>query len=474
MPIKSLVANIEPVQDLHGYDPPWAAGGGRNLLDWAKVSVSGYAHYGMTFSKGDAEGTIIITGTLTVSSGSVAPIDYADFSLSGKGYVFLTEHISGDSVVVLSGTYGFRTENERAIALSLQGTVGQTYTETIRVSVYAPPAPTEWSPYENLCPISGHTGAEIEQTGKNLLKLAESEMIKSGWNRAFPITVKAGTYIISCQNKFGVGSTYGAKVVFVDESDTSIKDISNSYNLGNSEFVGVATTITAEEARRIKRIRFDLRAGNATYNDIVRGNIQLELGSTASDYEPYTGNQISVDWEDEAGTVYGGTLDLVSGLLTVDRAIVDLGTLAWSYSGTLFMTLAISGIESPPDANTAPDCICEAYKTVKYSVLGASDFSYTIIYKGSSNVGRLWLKDSRFTDVESFKSFVTGKHICYKLANPIIYTLTESEISSIFETLYGTNNIWSSTGDTEVTYPCDTRLFIEGKIAEAVANVMNS
>ena len=33
MPLKSLVVNIKPVQDLHGYDHPWPAGGGNNRLN---------------------------------------------------------------------------------------------------------------------------------------------------------------------------------------------------------------------------------------------------------------------------------------------------------------------------------------------------------------------------------------------------------------------------------------------------------
>ena len=39
--------------------------------------------------------------------------------------------------------------------------------------------------------------------------------------------------------------------------------------------------------------------------------------STATDYEPYNGTTYPISWASEAGTVYGGTLDVVSGTLTV-------------------------------------------------------------------------------------------------------------------------------------------------------------
>ena len=32
-PARKLTAYIEPLQDLHGYDAPWPAGGGKNLFD---------------------------------------------------------------------------------------------------------------------------------------------------------------------------------------------------------------------------------------------------------------------------------------------------------------------------------------------------------------------------------------------------------------------------------------------------------
>jgi len=35
-------------------------------------------------------------------------------------------------------------------------------------------------------------------------------------------------------------------------------------------------------------------------------------------------------------------------------------------------------------------------------------------------------------------------------------------------TLLGTNNIWSDTGDAEVTYRADTALYVAKKIAEAL------
>ena len=50
-----------------------------------------------------------------------------------------------------------------------------------------------------------------------------------------------------------------------------------------------------------------------------------------SAYDPDADPTYSIDWTDEAGTVYGGELDVTTGVLTVDRAMVDLGKLSWTY-----------------------------------------------------------------------------------------------------------------------------------------------
>ena len=139
---------------------------------------------------------------------------------------------------------------------------------------------------------------------------------------------------------------------------------------------------------------------------------QLELGSTATDYAPYTGNQISVTFPSEAGTVYGGTLDVTSGVLTVT------------------------------DANIAS-------------------------YNGETLPGE-WISDR---DVYAAGTTpTTGAQVVYKLATPQTYQLTPTEVT----TLLGQNNIWADCGPSTVEYQADTKLYIDSKITQAIANALNS
>jgi hypothetical protein len=137
---------------------------------------------------------------------------------------------------------------------------------------------------------------------------------------------------------------------------------------------------------------------NAGYTRIF-DDVQLEVGSTATAYEPYHADTYPITLPSSAGTVYGGTLDVVSGELTVTKAFIQ------SYAG-----------ETLPGA---------------------------------------WISDR---DVYSAGTTpTTGAEVCYDLAAPIEYTLTPQEI----RTLLGVNNVWSDAGAVDVQYPADTKLYIE-------------
>ena len=43
LPVKDLTVAIEPVQDLHGYDKPWPAGGGKNRVSSVTYSLPDFA-----------------------------------------------------------------------------------------------------------------------------------------------------------------------------------------------------------------------------------------------------------------------------------------------------------------------------------------------------------------------------------------------------------------------------------------------
>ena len=146
-PVKSIVCNIEPVQDLHGYDNPWPAGGGKNILNPNKRTegVQNIYYY-------QADGIVLNAGTYTLSiSGENAAGLYIrkkeDLSTIAVKYndVALTFTLAEDTNVYIDIYYSAAPSDISAIKCQLE--LGSTA--------------TAWTPYSNICPITGHTGLNV-------------------------------------------------------------------------------------------------------------------------------------------------------------------------------------------------------------------------------------------------------------------------------------------------------------------------
>lgn len=159
--------------------------------------------------------------------------------------------------------------------------------------------------------------------------------------------------------------------------------------------------------------------------------------------EPY--RAVNVDWTDTAGTVYGGSLDLATGVLTAKYGYVDLGTLNYTYTykegiPSRFRTTLTNG-------KYGINLYCTQYKTTQ-----AKEEDKTIYFADSyygTNALIIW--DSSYTDATTFKTAMSGVYLAYELATPITYTLTPTQIKS----LRGKNNVW-----TDMNAPTDVSAWV--------------
>ena len=151
------------------------------------------------------------------------------------------------------------------------------------------------------------------------------------------------------------------------------------------------------------------------------------------------GYYVTITFPSSAGTVYGGTLDVTKGELTVDKAIIDLGDMSWTYqsANTRFVASDIQNTSKYPSSNDTPSNImCSCYANNSYR-------DYTDGQIAQSNTGNVFIKDSNYTDAATFTTAVSGQKLVYELAEPIIIPLTPSLIKS----LNGTNNLSVDCGD---------------------------
>ena len=178
---------------------------------------------------------------------------------------------------------------------------------------------------------------------------------------------------------------------------------------------------------------------------------QLELGSTASAYTPYNPSSRSIAIN-IGQTVYSGTVDVVTGVVTVTHKIVDLGSLTWTFSNTwgqgntgdvFYSNLITDAVSTNADVTI----MCSMYMPVTADWLYAHNTTDCIIALPATT--RLYIRDFSTQDADAFKTKVTGQTVHYPLATPIPIQLTPQEV----ESLAGDNTVWSTAnGDLTVEY----------------------
>ena len=168
--------------------------------------------------------------------------------------------------------------------------------------------------------------------------------------------------------------------------------------------------------------------------------VMLVLGSTApTAYEPYT------------STIYGGSLDLVTGVLTAEWKMVDMGSLNYvMYGETSSRQTWQFALDAnyPTDGSKPLDAISSKFKQVnRTSVWSPNTMSWTST--GSLNYGIVNFAPGAYENGNAVKTAMEGTQLCYLLKTPLTYQLTPQQITA----LIGDNTIWAdANGNCEVTY----------------------
>ena len=337
--LSRLTTTIVPQQDLNGYDHPWAGGAGKNKFPAlsATQTISG-----VTATK-NSDGSVTLSGTATATlyfdvdtnfnttavagyyfSGIPSPCPYGNgvrfrISNSTSDRTALNDYYVSTSGVVTGGVIN---DNGSGKCLSIRVASGTAITTplTLYPMISAVQGDT-FAPYENICPITGFTGA----------------------------------------------------------------------------------------------------------------NIYVSPTTSAGDATTYT---VSFD---SAGTVYGGTLDVVTGSLTVDRQSVTLdGTESWSKSS---LTACDIFLHSNSSYIVDSDTMLSSFRFVNASTTqGIGD-----AWIGSSNVQlRIGFSTYGTTDLATFKQWLSDNpvQLVRKLATPLTYQLTATQVAMIT----GNNYIWTNCG----------------------------
>ena len=158
--------------------------------------------------------------------------------------------------------------------------------------------------------------------------------------------------------------------------------------------------------------------------------------------------EISVSWENEAGTVYGGTLDVTTGIMASVYRAADLGKLEFNFVNGYFWAPLPGNPVRPNTATTVPEALCSCYKTVEPAKISGQSSYEDYACSISASFDRVLIRDSRCSTGKELNAALAGQTFLYRLTEPHIHILTSTEVT----TLLGTNNIWADCGDVTVTY----------------------
>ena len=483
--ISPLMVDIDYIQDLHGYSKPWAGGTGKNIIgDYAIKSSA--TSTDITATKQDDGSTYVLSGTavaqqdvylLAAGSYAIEPGEYTVFAKTGTGIAttnnyFYISLYNGSTTRYLGagGSYQSQTftvasdEVIRGIFVRIGAGVNVSG-KVVEPMLVKGSSATSYEPYSNICPITGWSNAKVTRTGKNILA---SPFRSTSIDEVVATHLGDGVYEISGQNtqnstqlirlqsnsnqvSLKAGHTYRLKgnwVGVVGSSSSVRVDIRGSSGLLFSEDASSYTPVKDDVGSLVLRI-----AANYTVPEGVSCSPCLTVDDMDTTYEPYNGitNSISL-----GRTVYGGTLDVSTGLLTATHGYKDLGTLTWSAYGSsfpgLFYTDALKTDIGPTDGKTIHG-ISSAYEIItNYGHAGAQGSATeqpngTIRFRESD--GRVYAVNHDYDSATGtqFKTVMDGVQLVYELATPQTYQLTPKEVRAVL----GKNNVWADCGYVTVT-----------------------
>ena len=384
---------VEPVQDLHGYESPWPAGGGKNK--WQNGAIaSDWSNNGSL--------TRIEEETL-----------YFEIRGSGLTVAYNLTHYPG----------------------------GKTYTISYTAS---------------------------EQYNRIFVRLRSND--DSRWLTSSDTTISGLTYNGS------YGGWWAQSASLTPSFTASIPDcLYCSFGFGyQTSTVGNVETITKIQ------IEEDSTATAWTpYSNIcpISGRDSVNIMHSGADTSDPTTYTIQI-----GQNIYGGTLDVTNGTMTVDRRFITLDgvnkKVTFGYGALGPQRLPIVFLNNQEKAINQTD-----YDHIRSSYLKTGNFMNAENSIGVGNggnalpvhIGTIQGTDGTHgynSDAEliAAANAYLQEHplqICYKLATPLL--AIQLDPVTIAAITGQTNNVWSDAGDTTVEYAADLKTYIDSKIAAAVA-----
>ena len=317
---------------------------------------------------------------------------------------------------------------------------------------------------DNIRPITGVSSVNVYRTGKNICGsvIESGSFDESGLNTNNNIRVRTKDYI-----PVKAGQTISVSFDHLNVSQGFFalsgytKDDFTTSRIQSTSWIADGGSVTIDAG--VKFIRLNFRKDNnaqISADEIL--NVMVVYGSTASDYEPYTGNTYLVQLGD---TYYGATLDVVRGKLRVTHWLDEYdgsNDEKWSFysSSGLRYSYYISRSHTQPAISSVG-----GWKSNSIPVSGSSENTpedaNRITCRGtfySSKNLYIFAPPTDIPDLTALRAYLSNQpfQFWYPITPPIEIDLTPTQINS----LLGSNNLWhDGNGDVESLKFMDRQLY---------------
>ena len=469
---KSVVVSVKPIQDLHGLPFPYVGGAYKNklplvLADIKAINTSG-TWSGNTYTKDGMSYTVLVDDGNNV----VGILVYGETSVNTSLNLPLFSLPTGTYIVSVGALRSRLNKNGSQIA---DISANQSYTLTVdnnsdeyilylypgatsisNVTVYpmirlATESDATFAPYSNICPISGIDEVEIPVTGKNQFDNS-AVTLNSSISTSNGTVYPTENYDLSDYIRVGGSSL----IISGDNNDKSIAfgfyDADKRWFASANGYVNSPISIP----NGAYYVRFDVHKN--------RGNIQCELGSTPTEYEPYKGSTSTIPLP---STLYDADVDVTNG-----RAPENGGFAVFDGSNDEHWAEGlVEGAYSLPKnviTNAYIPRSSHDFITDKFKVADQNTFVLGTIWAGGDYLNVV-IKNM-FPTLTEFKNYLANNplQIKYPLNVPTTVSFDPTDV----ELLEGTNVVTTNGESVKLTYGKSFAQAID-EIETAVAEKLN-
>lgn len=446
LPFDRVATALEPIQS--GSGDPYPAGGGKNLCPGIEIGLAYINADGSDYASSDYKRT----KKIPITDGTIYSYSSNDGSLPNdihfwdKNGNWLT--VYNDGIVRINN----HPEGAAYMAFNYYRKEELSWVQVEKGSIA-----TEYAPYANIRPISGWTDAKLTRCGKNLWNG------KISYEESGTPDLCGYTDPITIAVKFVSGtSQFNYRLIYTDGTDMNFMFAPASFENG------VWRSVNISPEKPLRSIHFT-SIDAATTRSVDK--IMVMFGTCTVTDEIYAPPQTVEEFSASFGqTVYGGTLDWMTGVLTVDKAMVafdgteNFTTAATNTSGKKMFNYALPGaMSNASNATISGFILCSHYAEVSPNSTYKCNIGVSL---GAKGVISIYDDAYAALTLDDFKSYLSAQaaagtpvQIAYKLATPTTIQLTPQEIRQLqgVNTLYGDGSI-SIAGRANPAIALDARI----------------